>query len=248
MSLRTTFKDKRALSQARKWLIVFGLILLATLIASTRVNAQVVSANPLEWAALAEGNELINGQIKDQIEGQKKTALLQNTIAAEFTQIHKWEKKYNSYLKSIDGYASSLKAATHLYDDGVRLFINLCNLKKAIAENPQGIAATLSMNNLYVETATELITVYTTLRDAIDKGGNGNMLTGAERSTTLWAINDRLAAFNHKLSQLTLSLRYYTMIDVWNNATEGLIDRSHGDIADQAHSRWIRAARIGTNN
>ena len=248
MSLRTTIKDKRPLSQAQKWVIVFGLILLASLIASTRVNAQVVSANPLEWAALAEGNELINGQIKEQIEGQKKTALLQNTIAAEFTQIHKWEKKYNSYLKSIDGYASSLKAATHLYDDGVRLFINLCNLKKAIAENPQGIAATLSINNLYVETATELITVYTTLRDAIDKGGNGNMLTGAERSTTLWAINDRLAAFNHKLSQLTLSLRYYTMIDVWNNATEGLIDRSHGDIADQAHSRWIRAARIGTNN
>ena len=248
MSLRTTIKDKRPLSQAQKWVIVFGLILLASLIASTRVNAQVVSANPLEWAALAEGNELINGQIKDQIEGQKKTALLQNTIAAEFTQIHKWEKKYNSYLKSIDGYASSLKAATHLYDDGVRLFINLCNLKKAIAENPQGIAATLSMNNLYVETATELITVYTTLRDAIAKGGNGNMLTGAERSTTLWAINDRLAAFNHKLSQLTLSLRYYTMIDVWNNATEGLIDRSYGDIADQAHSRWIRAARIGTNN
>ena len=248
MSLRTTIKDKRPLSQAQKWVIVFGLILLASLIASTRVNAQVVSANPLEWAALAEGNELINGQIKDQIEGQKKTALLQNTIAAEFTQIHKWEKKYNSYLKSIDGYASSLKAATHLYDDGVRLFINLCNLKKAIAENPQGIAATLTMNNLYVETATELITVYTTLRDAIAKGGNGNMLTGAERSTTLWAINDRLAAFNHKLSQLTLSLRYYTMIDVWNNATEGLIDRSHGDIADQAHSRWIRAARIGTNN
>lgn len=248
MSLRTTFKDKRPLSQSRKWLIVLGLILLASLIASTRVNAQIVSANPLEWAALAEGNELINGQIKDQIEGQKKTALLQNTIAAEFTQIHKWEKKYNSYLKSIDGYASSIKAATHLYDDGVRLFINLCNLKKAIAENPQGIAATLSMNNLYVETATELITVYTTLRDAIAKGGNGNMLTGAERSTTLWAINDRLAAFNHKLTQLTLSLRYYTMIDVWNNATEGLIDRSYGDIADQAHSRWIRAARIGTNN
>ena len=67
MSLRTTFKDKRALSQARKWLIVFGLILLATLIASTRVNAQVVSANPLEWAALAEGNELINRQIKETL-------------------------------------------------------------------------------------------------------------------------------------------------------------------------------------
>ena len=248
MSLQTMFRNKESFSRTGRWLIVLGLILLATLIASTRAHAQIVSANPLEWAALTEGNELINGQIKDQIEGQRKTALLQNTIAAEFTQIHKWEKKYNSYLKTIDGYASSIKAATHLYNDGVRLFINLCNLKKAIAENPQGIAATLSMNNLYMETATELVTVYTTLRDAIAKGGKGNMLTGAERSITLWAINDRLAAFNHKLSQLTLSLRYYTMLDVWHNATAGLIDRSYGDIADQAHSRWIRAARIGTNN
>ena len=173
------FRNKETFSRTGRWLIVLGLIVLATLIASTRANAQIVSANPLEWAALAEGNELINGQIKDQIEGQRKTALLQNTIAAEFTQIHKWEKKYNSYLKTIDGYASSIKAATHLYNDGVRLFINLCNLKKAIAENPQGIAATLSMNNLYMETATELVTVYTTLRDAIAKGGKGNMLTGA---------------------------------------------------------------------
>ena len=69
------------------------------------------------------------------------------------------------------------------------------------------------------------------------------MLTGAERSATLWAINDRLEAFNHKLSQLTLSLRYYTMMDVWYNMTEGIIDRSYGDIAAQARSRWMRAAK-----
>ena len=98
MSLQTMFRNKETFSRTGRWLIVLGLIVLATLIASTRANAQIVSANPLEWAALAEGNELINGQIKDQIEGQRKTALLQNTIAAEFTQIHKWEKKYNSYL------------------------------------------------------------------------------------------------------------------------------------------------------
>ena len=55
---------------------------------------------------------------------------------------------------------------TNLSDDGVRIFINLCNLKKAIASNPQGIVATASMNNLYIETATELVTVYTTLKDA----------------------------------------------------------------------------------
>ena len=226
-----------------KWAVIAIAVIVTTVIASVRASAQIVVANPLEWAALVEGNELINSEVRTEIEGQTKTAVIQNTIAAEFNQMRKWEQKYNSYLKTVDGYASSLKAASHLYNDGVRLFINLCNIRKAISSNPQGIAATMSMNNLYVETATELVTVYTTLRDAVAKGGNENMLTGAERSKTLWAISDRLESFNHKLSQLSLSLRYYTMTDVWYNATEGIIDRSYGDIASQARSRWMRAAR-----
>ena len=206
--------------------------------------AQIASSNPLEYAALAEGNELINAQIKSQIEDEQKTALLQNTIAAEFTMIHSWERKYNKYLKTAEGYASTLKACTTLYDDGVRVFINLCNLKKAITNNPQGIVATMSMNNLYIETATELVSVYTTLKDAIAKGGEENMLTGAERSKTLWALNDRLDAFNKKLNQLYLSIRYYNMMDVWENATAGMLDRSNGEIAEAALGRWKRTSRI----
>ena len=85
-------------------------------------KAQVAASNPLEWTALAEGNDLINKQIEKQIKGQTQTALMQNTIAAEFNRIHKWEKQYNSYLKTASGYASSLKACTHLYNDGVRIF------------------------------------------------------------------------------------------------------------------------------
>ena len=46
-------------------------------------KAQVAASNPLEWAALAEGNELINGQIDKQIKGQTQTALMQNSIAVQ---------------------------------------------------------------------------------------------------------------------------------------------------------------------
>lgn len=205
-------------------------------------EAQIASSNPLEWAALAEGNELINGQIEKQIKGQTKTALLQNSIAAEFNRIHKWEKQYNSYLKTASGYASSLKACTHLYNDGVRIFITLGKLGKAINNNPQGIVAGMSMNNLYIETATELVSVFTLLNDAVAKGGNENMLTGAERSKTLWALNDQLSAFSRKLHLLYLSIRYYTLNDVWNNVTTGMLDRSNGEAARIAMSRWRRAA------
>lgn len=205
-------------------------------------EAQIASSNPLEWAALAEGNELINGQIEKQIKGQTKTALLQNSIAAEFNRIHKWEKQYNSYLKTASGYASSLKACTHLYNDGVRIYLTLGKLGKAVNNNPQGIVAGMSMNNLYIETATELVSVFTLLNDAVAKGGNENMLTGAERSKTLWALNDQLSAFSRKLHLLYLSIRYYTMNDVWNNVTAGMLDRNKGEAARIAMSRWRRAA------
>ncbi len=219
-------------------MFLFGIIL------SVAVKAQIVTANPLEYVALAEGNELILGKVKDQMDGQMKTALLQNAIAAEFEQMRQWEKKYNSYIKTASGFASSLKACTHLYNDGVRIFISLCKLKKAISDNPKGIVAAMSMNNLYIETATELVTVFSLLRDAVAKGGKDNMLTGAERSQTLWALNDQLSALQKKLNLLCLSIKTYTMTDVWNNVTAGMLDRNNGELARMAMNRWRRAASV----
>ncbi|WP_270436087.1 hypothetical protein [Candidatus Bacteroides intestinigallinarum] len=224
--------------------IIKILILPLVLLLTHTAKAQIVTANPLEYVALAEGNELILAKVRDQIDGQKKTALLQNTIATEFEQMRQWEKKYNSYLKTASGFASSIKACTHLYNDGVRIFITLGKLKNAVSDNPQGIVASISMNNLYIETATELVTVFSLLRDAVAKGGKENMLTGAERSQTLWALNDQLSAFQKKLNLLYLSIRTYTMTDVWNNATAGMLDRNNGEIAQIAMRRWRRAATI----
>lgn len=223
---------------------IISLVLVAICLFPQFGKAQIAASNPLEWMALAEGNELINEQIEKQIKGQTQTALLQNSIAAEFNSIRKWEKQYNSYLKTASGYASSLKACTHLYNDGVRIFLTLGKLGKAIRNNPQGIIAGMSMNNLYIETATELVSVFTLLNDAVAKGGTENMLTGAERSKTLWALNDQLSAFSRKLHLLYLSTRYYNLNDVWNNVTAGMLDRNNGEAARIAMSRWRRAAAL----
>ena len=91
------YKDRWHFDQ--RWWTVALIAFVLLWLSFGRANAQIASSNPLEYVALAEGNELINGQIKTQIDDQQKTALLQNGIAAEFTMIHKWEKKYNSYLK-----------------------------------------------------------------------------------------------------------------------------------------------------
>ena len=212
--------------------------------AANVAKAQIVTANPLEWAVLAEGNAAVGSRINSEIKGQTETAALQHTIAAEYTLMHDWQKKYNDYLKTARGYASSLKACTRLYDDGVKILIMLYKTGKAVAGNPQGVIASMSMNNLYMETATEMMSVYSLLKDAVATGGSDNMLSGVDRSKTLWRIEDRLRAFHRKLNLLYLSIRYYTMGDVWRNATMGIVQRDNGTIASESLARWQRRTKL----
>ncbi len=220
------------------------LLLLLILLICMKCSAQLVTSNPGEYTALIEGNGLINDQVSKQISGQTQTAIYENTIAAEFTQIHAWQSKYNSYLKTVEGYASSLKAATSLYNDGAHMLMTLYQIQKAVSNNKQGIIASISMNNLYIETVTNLVAVFSLLKDAVAKGGSENMLTGEERSKTLWALNDKFAEFNKSLHRLYLSIKYYKMSDVWYNATQGMLDRDNGEVARAALSRWKRAANV----
>lgn len=226
-----------------KWLIVSVIAFILLLITSSRSYGQVVSSNPGEYTILAAGNTLINGTVKSETKAQRNTALVQNAMAGEFAKMMHWEKDNNNYLKTATNYASALKAATHIYDDGVRILLTLGKLRKAVNNNPQGIAATVSMNNLYMETTTEMLSVFTLLKNAIAKGGATNMLTGAERSKTLWELEDKLSSFSHKLQLLYLSIRHYRMSDVWNRATAGMIERDKHDVAIQSLSHWKRYAK-----
>ena len=222
------------------------LVLSLTFVTATAARAQIVSSNPLEYAALIEGNELINAQIESQTKNQLKTAGLQSTMAAEFTQIKKWEDKYSRYLQTAEGFASTLKAGTTLYHDGVHIFLTLGHIQKAVSDNPQGLVSTAAMNNLYIETATELVGVFTLLKDVVAKGGTQNMLTGAERAQTMWELEDKLDRFNKKLRQLYISMRYYTMADVWNRYTTSTWYNDNAHVIRAAYSRWRRAATVAS--
>ena len=227
----------------KRWLIISAIAITLLIATIQRSHAEIVTANPGEYTVLAAGNELINSTVKKETEAERNTALMQNAMAAEFTKIKQWEADYNSYLKTAEGYASALKAATHIYDDGVRILLTLNKLRKAATNNPQGIVATLDMNNLYMETATEMVSVFTLLKNAVAKGGKENMLTGSERSKTLWQLEDKLSSFSHKLQALYMSIRHYRMADVWNRATAGMIERDKISIAEQSLSHWRRNAR-----
>lgn len=211
---------------------------------SSRALCQNYSmSNPTQHAAIELGNDSINNMVSNQSTKIKKTSILQGAIGAEFLQMKSWEAKYNAYLKDSRGFAEALKAGSHLYSEGVAMLMNLNSLRKAITANPEGIAATMSMNTLYVEAYTAASAVYDTLDKTIDKGGKWNMLKGSERIALLWTLNESLANFNRKLRSLALSIAFYNLMDVWNKVTAGMLDIDRGRIANDAFDRWRRAQK-----
>lgn len=203
-----------------------------------------IEVNVTQHVAIESGNQMLNGSIDQQKKDMKKTALLQGAMGAEMEQMRVWEGKYNSYLKTVSGYAEALKAGATLYAEGVIVLRNLYDITKASKANPEGIVASMSMNNLYMEAFNEMTKTYNFLKKTIAKGGELNMLTGKERTELLWTLNDNMYALNQKLHQVALSIAFYNLKDVWNRATAGMVDKSHGQIAEEALDRWKRAQTV----
>ena len=217
---------------------------MAISVGTLSVNAQgYTQSTPLEYAAIYSGETLLDSQIVKQSRAMAALAGEQGAMTVANTKMKKWEEKYNSYLKTASGYASAIKAATTLYADGMQTLMALWEVHTACRINPQGIAASVSMNNLYMETATEFIRTYRSLKNVIAKGGEGNMLNGAERTRMLWNLSTSLDQLNRKLRRLAVSVTMYSFEDVWNRATYGKINKTNKMLAGESYDRMRRALR-----
>lgn len=217
-------------------------VLAALVVGSVTAFAQgVTSSNPLEYAAIASGESALDSQIVRQSNAMAAIAGEQLAMVRANTKMKKWEEKYNSYLKTVSGYASAIKAASTLYADGIQTLTALWEVHAACRVNPQGIAASVSMNNLYMETATEFIRTYRTLKRVVAVGGKGNMLNGKERTLLLWNLTDNLERLNRKLRLLAVNISIYTFEDVWNKAIAGKIGKTNKMLAKESSKRMRRA-------
>ena len=121
---------------------------------SVRMSAVIdfVSVDPLWEAAVLTGSKAVMEQYNTQNTKLLEISALQNTMALHFNAIKEWRRKENSYLK-VACYAEAVQAGTKLTTEAIRTVRDLMDLKKVMQRNPEGIAATLSMNNLYMETS-----------------------------------------------------------------------------------------------
>ena len=217
--------------------IKYRILLVSILSAvSVRMSAVIdfVSVDPLWEAAVLTGSKKVMEQYDTQNKKLLEMATLQNTMALHF------KRKYNNYLKDASSFAEAYRAGTVLTAEAVRTLRDLIDLKKVMMRNPEGIAATLAMNNLYMETITEFIKTFHMLKFSVSTEGEFNMLTGRERVEMIWALCDRMEELNAKVRKLILSVAYYRVNALCAFYTRGLFDRHQGDIAENCLERWNR--------
>lgn len=225
-------KDYRIVCKRFLTSIFLSFIFVAT------VSAQVSMSNPDQVTVISEGNARIATKHGDQTKHMGETGALIGVIGVEFLQIKNWEGKYNSYLKTARGYAEQMKAANTIYLDAVRCFQSILEIQRAIEANPQGIGATVAMNNIYMETLAEFIATFRLLKRSVASGGAKNMLTGAERTELFWSLADRMSALRNKLHGMALSIAYYNLGHVWRSAIAGMLPVDKKRIAQDALKDW----------
>lgn len=218
-------------------LMIIGLL---TAFSTNIYGMDYISVDPLWMTAVMDGTKMVNEQYTKQTTQLVEIGALQNTMALHFNAVKNWQWKHNCYLKDAESFAEAFNAGTNLTAQAVRTMRDLLDLKKIMARNPEGIAATLAMNNLYMETITEFIKTFRMLKFSVSTGGEYNMLTGKERTEMLWALVDRLDELNTKIRKLILSVAYYRVKDIWAFYTRGMFERHKADIAENCLDRWNR--------
>lgn len=203
----------------------------------------VATSNPLQYAAIQNGEANISARIKSQTDNMDNLAGVQGSMVKDAATMKKWEKQYNAYLTTAKGYAEKIAAASTLFQDGMQTLTYLWEIDQARKINPEGVFASMSMNNLYMETAAEFTKAYRILNKVIKAGGKESMLNGAERTMLLWQLSEELEVLNKKLRSLALSVCIYNFEDVWNRAIAGKIEKPNGMIASDAIRRHGKAMK-----
>lgn len=229
----------RLLIEFRAVMLCFAIVLFT---AVCRAQIGATTSNPGQYLAIKMGEDSILNKISAQTNYRKKEAGIQAELSATTAKIKNWEQQYNKYLKTTKGFAYRIAAACQLYLEGVQTLNALWEVSAAKKINPQGVFATMSMNNLYMETAIQFIKTYRSLKKVCKKGGDGNMLNGAERTQLIWNLERELEQLNSKLRRLAVSISVFSFEDVWNRAIAGKIDKSNGMLALEARNRMRRAA------
>ena len=222
---------------AIKHMVIITIMMMTSTNAQAQASAEI---NPLDVAAIKIGSDSLNAVYSKEIAEYEKILALQTAMNLQLNKIRKWGQEYNSYLETIAPFFKNVALVRNLYTQGAAIIQNAAMLTKCINMNPEGLAASVPLTNIYIEVATEFFITYKTFKDCIGKGGKDNMLNTTERLEMLWVLSDNMRVLNEKLRRMAMTIAFSNFKDAWDRLTEGIVPRDANYVANAAHRRWVR--------
>lgn len=221
-----------------RYFILFIIVLLSD------IKPAFAGIDPGRVAAI----ELASDQAKKALKSQEKAQLLMTTghawIKEEVEATTDFQREFNDYLDKFHDVLSIAAEIYGIYYEVTQTSKNVKALGEVLSDSPSNALAVAFSTRRNVVYRNIVRTTLDVIMDIRKVCFEKSKMTEEEKNMVISSIRPKLRTINKQLRQLTLTLRYTSFLDVWNE----LMDRAYYLNPATKHDIITRCRRQWWNN
>lgn len=224
--------------------MVFRYFILFIIVLLSSAKAAFAGIDPGRVAAI----ELASDQAKKALKSQEKAQLLMTTghawIKEEVEATTDFQREFNDYLDKFHDVLSIAAEIYGIYYEVTQTSKNVKALGEVLSDSPSNALAVAFSTRRNVVYRNIVRTTLDVIMDIRKVCFEKSKMTEEEKNKVISSIRPKLRTINKQLRQLTLTLRYTSFLDVWNE----LMDRAYYLNPATKHDIITRCRRQWWNN
>ena len=224
--------------------MVFRYFILFIIVLLSATKPAFAGIDPGRVAAI----ELASDQAKKTLKSQEKAQLLMTTghawIKEEVEATTNFQREFNEYLDKFHDVLSIAAEIYGIYYEVTQTSNNVKALGEVLSDSPSNALAVAFSTRRNVVYRNIVRTTLDVIMDIRKVCFEKSKMTEEEKNKVISSIRPKLRTINKQLRQLTLTLRYTSFLDVWNE----LMDRAYYLNPATKHDIITRCRRQWWNN
>ena len=224
--------------------MVFRYFILFIIVLLSATKPAFAGIDPGRVAAI----ELASDQAKKTLKSQEKAQLLMTTghawIKEEVEATTNFQREFNEYLDKFHDVLSIAAEIYGIYYEVKQTSKNVKALGEVLSDSPSNALAVAFSTRRNVVYRNIVRTTLDVIMDIRKVCFEKSKMTEEEKNKVISSIRPKLRTINKQLRQLTLTLRYTSFLDVWNE----LMDRAYYLNPATKHDIITRCRRQWWNN
>ena len=224
--------------------MVFRYFILFIIVLLSSAKPAFAGIDPGRVAAI----ELASDQAKKALKSQEKAQLLMTTghawIKEEVEATTDFQREFNDYLDKFHDVLSIAAEIYGIYYEVTQTSKNVKALGEVLSDSPSNALAVAFSTRRNVVYRNIVRTTLDVIMDIRKVCFEKSKMTEEEKNKVISSIRPKLRTINKQLRQLTLTLRYTSFLDVWNE----LMNRAYYLNPATKHDIITRCCRQWWNN